>query len=225
MSGLRRGFTLIEVMVASVIFMLFISSVYGVYRAANQSMAHAEAQEDLYQTGRVLLAQINAELTCAYQPATDTTSELLGTDSTTSASDALQQDQLAFLTTGHVVGSDEVAGDVTRVTYLMVGEGQDTQPGLYIEESLHPGLEMSDEEPAKRLLSPLVVGFNCKYLPASGDWLTEWQGQTTLPRAVRIELTLQSKQRGAKPLVLVTTANLTMATAPASTTEGGADAQ
>jgi hypothetical protein len=74
---------------------------------------------------------------------------------------------------------------------------------------------MPEETPARRLLSPLVVGFNCKYLPANADWLTEWVGQSTRPVAMRIELTLRLPREDASPIVLVTTANLMLATAPA----------
>ncbi|HEX2949485.1 MAG TPA: prepilin-type N-terminal cleavage/methylation domain-containing protein [Armatimonadota bacterium] len=209
------GFTLVEVMVAVVIFLIFVTAVYGVFRAANQAMAHAEDQEDVYQTGRVLLSQITAELTSAYQPASSQVSALVGEDSSSDNSDAMQADQLSFLTTAHPVPNGETGGDVCRVTYLMGGDQDNEKPGLYVEEDLHPGLEMTDEQPARRLLSPLVIGFNCKYLPVDEDWATEWVDQTTLPVAVRIELTLKPKRPGSKPVVMVTTVNITMATAPA----------
>lgn len=219
----QRGFTLIELLVAVFIFLIFISAVFGAYRAANQSMTQTEEQADLYQTGRVLLAQINAEITSAYQPATSLTSELVGEDSDGSSED-LQHDQLSLLTTRQSMDGDRNTSDVRRVTYLMGGTDTDETPGLYLEENRHPGLEMTDEEPTHRLLSPLVVGINYKYLPSGAeDWATEWVDQTTLPVAVRIELTLQSTRPGAKPVVLVSTANIAMATVP--TTTGGDDAQ
>jgi prepilin-type N-terminal cleavage/methylation domain-containing protein len=75
-SPARYGFTLVEIMVATVIFMLFITAVYGTYTAAHSAMTRAEEQEELYQTGRVVLAQLNSELTCTYQAGTATVSAL-----------------------------------------------------------------------------------------------------------------------------------------------------
>jgi prepilin-type N-terminal cleavage/methylation domain-containing protein len=217
----RHGFTLIEMAVAVVIFMLFISSVYGTYNAAHRAYTSAEEMEEVYQTGRVLLAQLGTELASAYQAPGEDASTLIGED-TDSASDELQADILTFLTTAHTGYGDEPAGDLCRVTYVMGVDSMGETPGLYVEENFQPGLEMDEEEiPARRLLSPLVAGFNCRYLPVDSDWVTEWIDETTLPIAVRVELTLLPPREGAKPIVLVTTANLAMATAPAG---GGADA-
>lgn len=214
-----HGFTLVEMMVAIVIFLLFISAVYGTYRAANRSIAMAEEQEDLMQTGRVLLERLHTELTCAMQPASSQTSELIGEDTEENASNLLQADRITFLTTAHPAGSGTVAGDVCRVSYMMGGDTPAEEPGLYVEVNRHAGLEMPDEQPERQLLSPLVVGLNVKYLPVDGDWEPSWQERTTLPLAVRVELTLQPPRSGAAPVVLATTANPRMATAP-----GGAGA-
>ena len=63
------GFTLIELTVAVAIFLVFITAAFGTFTMVYDSMARTEAHEDLYQTGRVVLAQLSAELASAYQPA------------------------------------------------------------------------------------------------------------------------------------------------------------
>jgi prepilin-type N-terminal cleavage/methylation domain-containing protein len=219
----RRGFTLIEVLVALVIFTIFAGAVYGVYRAAYESMTRAESQEDLYQTGRVLLAQINAEITSAYQPASATASAVDG-ESAADTGNALGSDQLTFLTTAHTAGIDKTKGGLCQVCYLMGDPSQGQAPGLYVQEDLHPGLEVDGEQPTSRLLSPLVVGVNFLYLAEGAtDWSDDWPttSQTTLPIAVRIEMILQSPRPGSKPIVLVSTANLTTATVPPGGTTDG----
>jgi type II secretion system protein J len=223
MRRVSRGFTLLELLVAMTIFLLFIGAVYRTFRAGQTSMVHVETQQDLYQTGRIVLAQLTAELACAYQSASAQTSSLLGED-TEGSPDLAQADQLTFLTTAHAAVPGRAAGDLWQVTYTL-GEGTDEEPaGLYVEERFPEALAVADAEPTRYLLSPLVVGFNCKYLPAEDDWEPEWLEQPTLPAAVRIELVLQSRRPGATPLVLVATTNLALATAPA-TVEGGADAE
>ncbi|MHB9110261.1 MAG: PulJ/GspJ family protein [Armatimonadota bacterium] len=211
-----RGFTLVEMAVAVVIFMLFVSAVYGTYTAANKAMTGTEEQQEVLQTGRVLLAQLNAELTSAYQASTATVSTLYGEESG-NASDELQTDALTLLTTAHDPYGEAPAGDLCQVKYAMSDGTQDETPGLYVEESFHPDLELEDATPPRRLLSPLVVGFNCKYLAAGGtEWETEWVDQTVLPVAVRVELTLKPQREDAKPTIMVSTANLMLATAPAT---------
>jgi len=202
--------------VAVVIFMLFISAVYGTYTAASKAITGTEEQQEVLQTGRVLLAQLNTELTSAYQSSSATVSTLYGEDSE-DASDELQQDTLTLLTTAHAPYGDAPAGDLCQVKYEMSDGAQDEKPGLYVEESFYPDLEPEETTPAKRLLSPLVAGFNCKYLAAGGtEWETEWIDRTALPMAVRVELTLKPQRENAKPTILVSTANVKLATAPAA---------
>jgi len=213
--------TLLETIVAVAVFVLFTGAVYEVYDAAYSSYTRAEEIIDEYQTGRVLLAQLGAELASAYQTPADSAGTLTGED-TDAASDELQADILTFLTTAHAAYGDSPAGDLCQVSYSMNDGSLGDTPGLYVTENFHPGLEIEDETPEPRLLSSLVVGFNCLYLPINDDWLMEWTDQTTLPVAVRVELTLQPSRKGAKPIVLTSTTNLAMATAPA---EGATDAQ
>lgn len=221
MSRRSRGFTLIEMMVAVVIFLVFIGAVYGIYTAAHGAMARAEDVEEVTQTGRVLLDMLNTELTSVYQPASKTESQLLGEDG--EEIDGVPQDRLTFLTTAHQVAGEQPVGDLCQVSYSMDSDQPDAEFGLYIAENLHPDLEVDTTEPEQRLLSPLVVGMNCRYLPAGGDdWVDEWVDQTSLPVAIRVELYLRAPRQKA-PVLMVTTANLAMATAPAATT-GGSDA-
>ncbi len=213
-----HGFTLIELIVAIVIFLMFMGAVYGIYSTAYAAMTRTEEQQEVYQTGRVLLAQLSAEVAGAYQPATASTSALIGEDATDG--DGLPADTLTLLTTSRAGDGTTAVSDQCQVSYHMA-DASDDLPGLYVEEVWHPGLEPANATPVRRLLSPLVVGFNCRYLPVGDDWLDAWGEQTTLPMAVRIELMLRAARADAKPIVLVTTANVMTATAPAT---GGSDA-
>ena len=209
------GFTLIELTVAVAIFLVFITATFGTFTTVHDSMARTETHEDLYQTGRVVVAQLSAELASVYQPADSTATELVGED-TEGPVDSLQSDRLSFLTTAHPVDEDDTYGDLTRVTYWLDDASSGEPPGLYLEESWTPGLELNEDQvELPHLVSPLVVGFNCKYLPVEGEWELEWVDQTTLPLAVRVELTLQDLEAQSLPLVLVSTTNLAMTTIPA----------
>lgn len=212
-----RGFTLIEMLVAITVFLLIFGAFYEMFHAAHVAIARAEEQHEVMQTGRVLLDQFKQELTSAYLSSTATVTSLLGTDSDSGS--ALQADQLTLLTTAHATPNVAPAGDLCQVTYSMNDPSTDEAPGLYVTEDYHPGLMVDTTTLPRKLLSARVLELNCLYLPYNEDWANEWtEDRTTLPVAVRIELTLQSTNPEAKPIVLSTTANLTMATQPETET-------
>lgn len=216
-----HGFTLIEMLVAVVILLIFLGAIYGVYSAAQAAMAQTEEQAEVTQTGRALLAQLSAEMTSAYPtPGAETTGF---TGEETAATTDRQEDTLTFLTTAHDTAEKPPAGDLCQVRYRMDDPAANETPGLYVELRRTPGLEMEEAEPEVELLSPRVTSFNVLYLPADGDWLTEWPDGPTLPVAVRVELAVQSDRLGAKPMTVTITTNVAMATTPAATTVGGAN--
>lgn len=213
----RTGLTLVELVVAMTIFALLMSAAMGTYAAVHKTMTRIQTQEDIYQTGRVLLDQLTTELASAYQLPSAPTSSLQGQE-TSGAEDLRPADVLTFLTTAHPIDESRSRGDLTQLTYSM--NNSDEPAGLYLEEDFTPGLEATDTQVQRYWLSPLVISFACKYLPVEGDWVTDWTSQTTLPMAVRVELTLQDRAGQEKPVTLVATTNLATATAPAATTAG-----
>ncbi len=214
-----RGFTLVEMMVALVIFLLFVGGVYSIYYTAHAAIERTDAEEDLVQTGRVVLAELSAELTAAVPDPKGLASTMTGTDTDGDPS-APQTDTLSFLTSGHNTAGTDPVGDLTQVSYTRNDGSDGSTPGLYVTETRHPGLEPDGTTPTPRLLTPLVTSFNCLYLTDAG-WQTDWSSQTTLPQAVRIELVLQSTGANPRTETLVTTANLAQATDTPTDATGG----
>jgi type II secretion system protein J len=212
------GFTLVEMMVAIVIFLIFIGGVYGIYFTVHGALTRTEAEEDLLQTGRVVLAELQTALCAAVPDPKGMTSALTGQDTDGDAAGP-QTDALTFLTTAHVPAGDAPAGDVVQVKYTVNPGTDGSTPGLYVEETRHPGLEPDDATPAPRLVSSLVTSFNVLYLTSDG-WQPAWENQTALPPAVRVELTLRSDGPHPREETLVTTANLARATAATGGTDG-----
>jgi len=58
----RRGFTLVEVMVASLLLVIILGGVYATFSAGRRATLIVEERGDLVQTARVLLTRITAEL-------------------------------------------------------------------------------------------------------------------------------------------------------------------
>jgi type II secretion system protein J len=209
------GFTLVEVMVAIVMLMIVIGSIYGAFRSANLCASRTEERADVNQTARVLLAQMVSELQSAYQPAGAQEIIFTGED-TEAAESAPQYDTLVFMTTGHHSPSQlQADGDLCRVTYAVQTNADDEPEGFFVQEDFRPGLSMSEDDkgPAPIKLSELVVGLNCKYLdPTTDEWQNEWVDRQEMPRAVRVEMVLKPEREGATPIVVAATANLPMPT-------------
>ena len=206
----RRGFTLVETMVAIVMLMIVIGSLYGVFRGANRSISSTDEIADVYQTARILLIEMNRELCSACQMPGVKTSSLTGKN-TEDGENAPQRDTLTFLTIAHSpVGEAAPAGDLCQVTYAVMSTPSDRPIGLFVDEDFYPGLDSeAKEQQQPTRLSKLVVGLNCKYLDGStGEWRDKWVDQKEMPRAVRIELALKPERQGAKPIVVSSTANL-----------------
>lgn len=204
-----RGFTLVETMVAVLMLTVVIGAIYGTYRAASSSASLAEERADLNQTARVLLSQINRELTCAYQQASAQESSMVG-ENTEGSESALQHDRLQVLTTAQsVIPVKGPAGDQRQVTYTLETNSFNEPIAFFVQVDPRPELSVSDEAPEPVELSAMVVGFNCKYLDGETDeWQDDWTDRQVLPKAVRVELSLQSDREGAKPVMFATTANL-----------------
>lgn len=225
---LSRGYSLVEVLVALLISVIIMGSIYAAYATAARSFHEAEAREDLTQTARVILTRINTEISCTYHPGDATKSTLSGDNS---SEDTTQSDTLTVLTTGHSpFSATTTGGDVCQVTYFM-SNGSDGNPaGLYAQEDYAPGFEVSNEDSQPVLVSDAVTGFICRYMSATDtDWEDSWLNETTLPMAVRVELILKPPHPGGAPITVASTANImisqitpaTQTTATGASTTGG----
>jgi len=203
------GFTLVETMAAMVMLMIVIGAIYGTYRAATASASMAEERADLNQTARILLSQINKDLSSAYQQPGEQASSLEG-QSTEGSRMALQHDGLSFLTTAQsTMPVKGPAGDQRKVTYTLETTPDGDPDGFFVSVDPRPGLSVTDEKLEPIELSMLVVGFNCKYLDGDTDeWMDDWTERQTLPKAVRVELLLKAERKDAKPIMVASTVNL-----------------
>src|ERR1043166_9065298 len=64
----RRGFTLLELLVATAILGIILATVYGVLSRALYAKNHSEERADLYAAGRETVLKIADELEGALQP-------------------------------------------------------------------------------------------------------------------------------------------------------------
>ena len=220
----KKGFTLIEILVAIALLVIVIGAIYGAFRAGNQSSVLVEESADLNQTARILLGRMNSELCSIYKRSTQQSDFLRGENAEESGGSE-NCDKLSFTTVSHQPCTKEgVRSDVCAVKYSIEYDDDKRPVGLFITEDytpdLHTDTQTTDTE-NPLLLSNLVIGMNCTYLdPDTDEWVDQWEDKTTLPTAVRIELILKSQRKKSHPVAVAMTTNLPSLSST-TTTSGG----
>jgi len=195
----RRGFTLVELMLALLILAILMTVVCGLVVSTRQAQDRIEEVTGGSEVGSAILAQIRQDLEGAFLPKADE-EFFVATDGRGGGGD---RDRIDFVTTTVSYGSD-VEGDfprlhaVNEVGYRLAENPR--EPGmaiLYRREDL-----FVDREPLKggRLveLYDRVAGFDLRFWDGE-KWVKDWNNRRDggkLPRAVEVELRLLVHERG-----------------------------
>ncbi len=215
--GSRRGFTLLEVLVATAILGLILMAVYGVVARTLMATQRAESRAELYADGRELVLRLADEIEGALPPST--TVYFLGERrEATPPSDVLQ----FFTVVRRVYGAEQRAGGMALVGYMLDetetpkvfalrrqeevlavagGGGDPNAPGMGEAGAQFGAANDAPEEPQVRAihLSDRVAGLRFDYVdPATGEAMPQWDTSQPgpdnellgLPAAVSITLWL-----------------------------------
>ncbi|MFQ5665100.1 MAG: prepilin-type N-terminal cleavage/methylation domain-containing protein [Candidatus Binatia bacterium] len=212
----RRGFTLLEIMVATVILGLVLLSVYGVLSRALLAKEHAEEQADLYASGREVVLRIADEIEGALPPTAGRYIGFIGIP----GSSRVPTDAVQFGVVIHrLFGASRGRGGRALVSYSL--DPLQNAPNLFAlrrqEELLtEPAAEDGDpqagEEDAPAVpaavasyIADQVAGLRLRYLdPETGEWVDSWdttaerpgQGPRGLPGAVEVTVFLADDAGG-----------------------------
>jgi prepilin-type N-terminal cleavage/methylation domain-containing protein len=207
----RKGFTIIELLVAGVILTILIGGVTAIFLAANRSWRQTEARLEIYQNARDALGQISRELTTAF-PST-TVGPLNGgnhiplkLDNETYAKDGItyDKDQLTFVAAyngeydlthlGYRLNTSDL-DDIKLQRYKKNFGSDDYQGDPYDGSTLEDEPEQTWKEMALYVIS---LNFRC-YNDSTSNWQNDWN-ETTLPKAVEITIKVQDKQKRYEPM-------------------------
>jgi len=216
----QRGFTLLEIMVATAILGIILTTVYGVLSRALYAKNHAEERADLYAAGRETVLKMADELEGALPPTAGHNIGFIGV----TGNDRVPTDAVQFdLVIRRLFSSSQGRGGRGLVSYSL-DPLKDT-PNLYAlrrQEQLltDPALDNGNSDdtategedaPAPPAVSAAylidqVAGLRLRYLdPQTGQWTDSWdttvvragqQGPASLPGAVEITLFLADAQGG-----------------------------
>lgn len=205
----RPGFTLVELIVATSIFVVVLAAAWSLFDSGRNLTAHAEARSQVLQTVRTCLKAIEDDVKGAVMPAASYDTGFVGTDAG-SASQPLDKLELISVNGGTMPRSLKADSaiqpilspkiDLGKVTYWVEPDASRPAHGLvrYRQPVLTPtsGITMKDQDIEE--IAPEVVYLNFRYYDS--DWQDSWDSTTTrkLPKAVEITIHVQGEWREKK---------------------------
>ena len=145
----RKGFTLLEILLAMFIFTVVLSTLYTAYTGTFRNVDETESQADIYRMARIALERITEDLESAYMPPHTvglTTEEkppqsVAFVGETALISDR-SADTLLFLSRAHLVfDEEEVDATAARIAYDVRQSEEDEKvfgPILFGYPKLYP---------------------------------------------------------------------------------------
>lgn len=212
----RRGFTLIEVLVATAILAIILTTVYGVVARTLQAKNRSEARADLYAAGREAILKMADEVEAALPPAREAV-WFYGVP----GEGRVPADAFQFVTVVRRQHSaNQSRGGRALVSYSL--DPMPATPNLFAlrrqEEMANADLVAADptDDAASEVPTPppviaahlldRVAGLRVRYLdPETGSWTDSWDTERdvrpgdpppTLPAAVELVLFLADEEGG-----------------------------
>jgi prepilin-type N-terminal cleavage/methylation domain-containing protein len=193
----RRGFTLIEILIASSIFSLVILGLYSAFQTGIFAYNRIDSAFNIYQTARILFNRMESDLKNSFIYSEDD-SKFQGTGSGLEFFSAVD----SFTESTSVVA-------ICRIKYYLEADSlkRSCQQGL---DALQDGADIEGEE-----LSADVKEVSLQYAYSKGikdkpfEWQDSWpqenvpESKKTLPLAVKIKLSLIERDRHKKETQVV----------------------
>jgi general secretion pathway protein J len=218
----RRGFTLLEILIAVFIFGVVLSTIYSSFLGTSRVVHETEHEADIYSMARIALERMHGDLESIYVPQNPEPAELdednvtvgdfVGDDREIDGRDA---DSLRFLSRAHIVFSEEDQPSGTaEIEYYIKQNEEESQFVLYRSDT--PELEeRPEEETGGLVLCEKLFSIDFTYYDAEGEIHDSWDStaeafEGEIPSMVSISLELENKQNPEAPYKFFTSVIIPM---------------
>lgn len=209
----RRGFTLLELILAIMILAVMMMLSFFCFDAVIQSwQAGVEMSNSMGQADYVM-DQLASGLRSAYYPDVGAQLDEYGFQLVDNGEGPGASDFISWVKIGRaLVGEDCGFAESPHRTNVSVGSnGKGGQPGGLDVRAWRVDLQLDDFDPAEQAqtisTAPRVIGFNCRVLdkdqPEKNDepnWQDEWSCSNCIPKAVEITLYMSPPKEDEDPL-------------------------
>jgi general secretion pathway protein J len=210
----KRGFTLVEVMIAAAILALIVSMLYVAFAWSVKTMEIGMEGGEAYRKARVILYRMAQEISCAMlssdQEDPDAQYAFIGEDRT---EDGVPQDSLTFISTALPLRGP--SRGIKQVGYYLAPDPVTDKLSLLMKEDTTPALgDRAEERAGGMLLAEGIEGLDFTYYDSQGREWKRWDTTTPvfarkLPQLVKISIFFKDDKE--EPLSLTTTVNIPLA--------------
>jgi len=201
---MRRGFTLLEIILAVTVFALVSTMIYGGFSQTALNKARVEEDVDHSRIVHMALERMTRELTMAFVSThTNPSLDLRVVETAFIGKDNGQDDRIDFTSFSHRrLYRDARESDQNEISYFVTQHPDD----LRVQVLARREQNRIDEDPRRggksQILVENVEEFNLEYFdPLLTDWVQTWDTEDVLaqpnrlPTQVRIRLTVQDPRR------------------------------
>jgi prepilin-type N-terminal cleavage/methylation domain-containing protein len=208
----RRGFTLLELVMAIMILSIMMLLSFFCFDAVVQSWEAGIEMSDTLGQADYVMEQLASGLRSAYYPDSGSQQEEYGFQFHDGGEGPEARDAISWVKIGRaLVGEDcGFAESPHRVDMWVADGGKNELSGLAVR-AWRVDLQLDEFEPSDDApsigLSPRVVGFNCRMLDKDQpmkdkepNWQDEWSYSNCIPKAVEITLYMEPAKERDEPI-------------------------
>lgn len=215
LSGNRRGFTLLEILIAVFILATVLSTVYAAYRGTFRIIHDSERDGEIYGMARNTMLRIIKDLSAVTMAGG--TSKFVSRASETTGANFME---IAFTSRAHLSWVDnESSGTVAEISYYVDQEGPEGSVRLLRRDV--PNAEAGNEGQGRRgfVICEGLYSVTYKFTDSSGQGHDSWDStagatgeKNKIPTMASVELKLVNPQDKERPYIFVTKVFLPVAT-------------
>ena len=214
-----KGFTLLEILIAIVILVTVLSTVFASFTGTLRLVSETESQAEVYQMARIALERITEDLESVYVPPVplgpaelEEDEESFGFSGEDKDIEGNSADSLRFLSRAHLVlGEQDLPCGTAEIGYYVKEHEEEGGLTLYRSDRLQLEEELEQGEGGLPLCERLV-SVNFSYYDADGEEYDSWDptSEEGVPQIVSISLEFVNPADAENPLKFVTSVALPM---------------